>query len=29
MAWVQGLTTVSREEKEQILGRNLESLLKL
>ena len=29
VAWAQGLTTVSREEKEPILGRNLESLLKL
>jgi aminocarboxymuconate-semialdehyde decarboxylase len=29
VAWVQGLETVTREEKDQILWRNLEALLKL
>ena len=29
VAWVQGLASLSREEKEQILSRNLEALLKL
>jgi aminocarboxymuconate-semialdehyde decarboxylase len=29
VAWVQGLTSLTAEEKEQILSRNLESLLKL
>jgi predicted TIM-barrel fold metal-dependent hydrolase len=29
VAWVQGLASLSAEEKEQILWRNLETLLKL
>jgi hypothetical protein len=29
VAWVQGLTTLTQDEKEKILWRNLESLLKL
>ena len=29
VSWVQGLESLTQDEKEQILGRNLESLLKL